>query len=110
VGSEEASWVVLLLPSTPFLYLSPESLSQGGNPFLRTSSQDSSPFLPDSALRVDLTPEYQASLAAVASEAETVSWMESDGAELPPGQFQLARSRHPKRRRLELSTLRLVIP
>ncbi len=65
VETEEASSLILSPPSEHFLYLSPDSLPHRGNPFPRVSSQDtlSSPFLPDSALRVHETPESQGSLA-----------------------------------------------
>ncbi len=56
--------------------------------------------------RVDSATGTQRSVSSVASKSETVSRVESDGTDstpagLPPGQFQLAKSRRQKRRRLE---------
>jgi hypothetical protein len=81
-GSEEVASVALSLPWEPFLYLSPDSLPQGVDPFPGVVSQDtlSSPFLSDSVLRVEQVTGSQVSLASLASEAETVSGTESDGA------------------------------
>jgi hypothetical protein len=106
-GSEEASSVALSLPLESFLYLSTDSLTQGGNPFPGVSSQDTlfSPFLPDTALKVGQQGESQIiSLSSVASEAETFSRGESvradsSQAELPLGQFKLVKGRQRKRRR-----------
>jgi hypothetical protein len=112
-ASEDFPPLTLPPPSEPFLFLSPDSVPPGSvPPFQSLSSQDtlSSPFLSDSALRVESVPESQGSAASLASEAETVSGVESDEAdstqaELPLGQFQLAKSRRQKRRRPEAERL-----
>jgi hypothetical protein len=77
-------------PSEPFLFLSPDSVPPGSGPLFQSlPSQDtlSSPFLSDSALRVGSVPESQGSAASVASEAETVSGVDSDEADSTQASF-----------------------
>ncbi len=69
-----------------------------------------SPYLSDSVFRGETASVSQQSVSSLASKAETVSGMESDGADssqvgLPPGQFQVVRGKQRKRRRLEAERL-----
>ncbi len=106
--------------SEPFLYLSLDSQLPAGNPFVDVTSQDRMlcrPFRSDSALRMESASGTQVSQSMVTSESETVSGVELDRAdctpaELPSGQFQLAKNRRRKRRRpeTERSALQLVLP
>jgi hypothetical protein len=69
-----------------------------------------SPYLSDSVFRGETASVFQQSVSSLASEAETVSGMESDGADssqvgLPPGQFQVVRGKQRKRRRPEAERL-----
>ncbi len=83
LGCEEASSVVLSMPSKPFLYLSSDSQHPRGSLFPGVSSQDtlSSPILSDSVFRVERASDSQVNISLVASEAETVSEVESDRAD-----------------------------
>jgi hypothetical protein len=110
--SEETASVVLPPPSEPFLYLSPDSQPPEGEPSLGINSQDTlpSPYLSDSVFRAESASISQQSVSSLASEAETVSGVESDGADssqvgLPPGQFQVVKGKQRKRRRPEAERL-----
>jgi hypothetical protein len=110
--SEEAASVDLPPSSEPFLYLSPDTQPLEAEPSLGINSQDTlpSPYLSDSVFRGEMASVSQQSVSSLASEAETVSGVESDGADssqvgLPPGQFQVVRGKQRKRRRPEAERL-----
>jgi hypothetical protein len=111
-ASEEAASVDLPPPSEPFLYLSPDTQPLEADPSLGIDSQGTlpSPYLSDSVFRGETASVSQQSVSSLASEAETVSGVESDGADssqvgLPPGQFQVVRGKQRKRRRPEAERL-----